>query len=216
MMMILVENIIVTLSLVYFFVVFRNSKPPTPPSKVAMRNRESVSKGMWQDTKDLLSNTNYLLVTLVFTLMYCVYAAFGFFVSEILAPFGYKLSSVAVMAITFVLIGAPAAAASGKLLDKTKKYNFMFRGICFLTIVVLSLAFVLFPTGDLWAGVLWCILAGLFIVPIVPVSFNYISEVTFPTAPAWALLLALIIANIGLTIVNFADVAIIAIGEKKA
>ena len=209
MKMLFVENIIITLSLIYFFIFFRTSKPPTPPSHAASRNRTSISQGFIQDTKILFKNTNYILIVSVFTFMYCVYASFGFFVASILYPFGYSLPMIAVMAVTFVLIGAPSAAMSGKLLDRTGKYVLMLKAICFMTVVVVASAYLLFPTGKLWAGELWCILAGFFIVPIVPVSFNFISEVTFPLAPAWALNLALIIANIGLTIVNYIDVLLL-------
>lgn len=88
-MMLFIENFIITLSVVYFFICFRTSKPPTPPSFAAMRNHESITQGLVKDMKNLLKNCNYLLVAAVFTMMYGVYAGFQILIASILAPYGY-------------------------------------------------------------------------------------------------------------------------------
>jgi len=80
-------NIMITLCTIYFFVFFTTSRPPTPPSYVAMRNHSSITTGFKADIVVLLKNTNYLLIMTVFSLMYCIYAGFGIFVSKLIPPF---------------------------------------------------------------------------------------------------------------------------------
>lgn len=68
--MIVMESILTTLGCIYFWVVFRTSKPPTPPSLAATRRMQSITQGMCNDFKILMKNRNFVLLTIIFALLY--------------------------------------------------------------------------------------------------------------------------------------------------
>ena len=84
-----VENIMITIVVTYFFIVYRTSKPPTPPSQIATRNHDSITQGMWNDCKILMNNKNYMLILFIFSLIYSLYAGIGFVISPLLLAFDY-------------------------------------------------------------------------------------------------------------------------------
>jgi len=83
------ESVMTTLMCAYFWVVFRTSRPETPPSLAATRRQASITQGMCNDMKILFGNRNYLLVLVCFSLVYSVYGAFGFVINPLLEPVGY-------------------------------------------------------------------------------------------------------------------------------
>jgi FLVCR family feline leukemia virus subgroup C receptor-related protein len=215
--MFFIQNIMITLAVAFYFIVFRTSRPPTPPSYAATRNHTSITQGLVKDTKLLLKNTNYLLVVLIFSLMYCIYAEIGIQVAVLFYPFPqYNTVDVAIMALAFVFFGSISAASTGVILDRTGKYLFTFRTILVVSTIIMALSLVMIPSNGLWSGVLWCILAGVFLVPIVPVTFNFTAEITHPLAPAAVLNFTLIAANVALIIVNFVFIAILKNKTKHA
>jgi MFS family permease len=213
--MLFVENIMIFICGVYFFAFFRSSRPQTPPSYVAMRNHSSITQGFKADLFTLFKNTNYLVIMTVFSLMYCVYAGFGIFVANLLHPFFDSAVNIAGIACVFVLCGSIAAWRAGHLLDKTGKYLFIFRAILIFSTTVMALSLVLFPTQNSYLGYLWGILGGFFIVPIVPVTYNFITETTHPLAPALVLNTTLITANIVLTIYDAICLTIVANNKQQ-
>ena len=132
--------------------------------------------------------------------MYCVYAGFGIFLANIFGPFFNSTELIAVIACLFVLFGALACWRVGSLLDKTGKYLCIFRTILLTSSIVMALTLIIFPMGNSVLAIVWAILAGVFIVPIVPVTFNFITETTHPLAPALVLNVTLIVANAVLTL----------------
>ena len=74
----------ITLSVIYFFIVFRTSRPPFPPSLAALAKNEDITKGMIKDTWKLLQNRNYMIILVIFTLLYTVYAGLGFVINPLL------------------------------------------------------------------------------------------------------------------------------------
>ena len=162
-------------------------------------------------------NYNYLLVVTIFALMYCIYAEIGIQVSVLFYPFKqYSTVDIAVMAICFVLFGACSAACTGLILDRTGKYIFMFRAVLLSSTIILTLSLLMIPAPGLWSGVMWCTFAGIFLVPIVPITFNFVTEITHPLSPATVLNFTLIVGNIALTIVNFIFIAILKAKTKSA
>lgn len=104
------------------------------------------------------------------------------------------------IACTFVLFGAIASWGAGVFLDKTGKYVCILRTILVTATIVMGSTFLIFPSGTNLLGYAWGFLAGVFIVPIVPVTYNFITETTHPLAPALVLNTTLIVANIVLTL----------------
>jgi hypothetical protein len=80
----------ITVAVVYFFLVFTTATPPTPPSAAALAPKHEITNGMWNDTKVLISNKNYVLILIIFTLIYTVYAGLGFIIDPLLTPYNYS------------------------------------------------------------------------------------------------------------------------------
>lgn len=203
------ENILISICAVYFFVFFTASRPPTPPSYVAMRNHSSITQGLKADLGTLLSNKNYLLIMTVFSLMYCVYAGFGIFLDYIFSPFFESTELIASIAVLFVLFGSIASWRVGGLLDRTGKYLLIFRMILLTSTCVMGFSLVALPLKSSIMALVWAVLGGVFIVPIVPVTFNFITETTHPLAPALVLNVTLIVANAVLTIYDILGLLIL-------
>ena len=83
------ETIVTTIGVLYFWVVFRTSRPPSPPSLAATRRKQSITQGMWKDTQILIANRNFLLVLGCFSMVYSIYAGIGFVINPLLIPLGY-------------------------------------------------------------------------------------------------------------------------------
>jgi MFS family permease len=79
---------------------------------------------MWYDTKVLFANRNFVLVLLSFSLVYAIYGTFGFVLNNLLEPFNYTPTAIALIAMITVLSGTIAAVLTGRFLDKTNKYHF--------------------------------------------------------------------------------------------
>ena len=71
--MLFVQNCFITALFVYFLLAFTRGKPPTPPSLVATRRRESISQGLCEDLKNLFANKNFNLALLAYTLVFWEY-----------------------------------------------------------------------------------------------------------------------------------------------
>jgi hypothetical protein len=76
-------------AVIYFFIVFTSATPPTPPSAAALAPKHEITNGMWNDTKVLMCNKNYILILIIFTLIYTIYAGLGFIIAPLLTPYNY-------------------------------------------------------------------------------------------------------------------------------
>jgi hypothetical protein len=79
----------ITLAVIYFFLVFRTDKPPSPPSAAGTVSHEALTEGMLKDTLKLAKNCNYVLILLIFTLIYTIYAGLGFVISPLFGSYTY-------------------------------------------------------------------------------------------------------------------------------
>jgi ABC-type thiamin/hydroxymethylpyrimidine transport system permease subunit len=79
---------------------------------------------MWNDTKILAANRNFVHILISFGLIYAIYGTFGFVMSNLMEPFGYTPTVIALIAMVVVLSGTVAAVLTGRFLDKTNKYHF--------------------------------------------------------------------------------------------
>jgi len=121
--MILFETIFTSFACIYFWVVFRTSRPPSVPSLAATRRKTSITKGLWNDFAILMKNKNFLLVLTSFTLNYSIYALIGFLINPLLTPLGYDTTMCALIPMLIVLIGTFSAMTTGIILERTNKYK---------------------------------------------------------------------------------------------
>jgi MFS transporter, FLVCR family, feline leukemia virus subgroup C receptor-related protein len=177
--LLLVESIMITVCVIFFFIVFR-TKPDTPPSAAAMAKQADITEGMCKDIAKLFLNVNYVLIFVIFSCMYTVYAGLGFVINPLLTPYGYTPTQISAIGVVFVLTGSTASVLAGMFLDRTKKYLFTLRLVPCVSTLAAMIGFFLVPTGIfLWAAVTVGI-AGFMMVPIISVSYNFATEVTHP------------------------------------
>jgi FLVCR family MFS transporter 7 len=135
---------------------------------------------MCNDLKILIQNRNYILIFFIFSLVYSLYAGVGFVINPLLIPFGYNEVAISLIGMLVVFFGTIGAISTGIFLDRTHKYLFALKTICFAATITMLLAIYLFNTGTYWGAVLFCLFAGFSIVPIMPVSFSLATESTHP------------------------------------
>jgi len=90
--MLILESAMATIGCIYLWIVFRTSKPRSPPSLAATRRMQSITQGMWNDTKILMRNKNFLFLAISFTLVYSVYNCIGNTLNFLMTPLGYGSS----------------------------------------------------------------------------------------------------------------------------
>jgi MFS family permease len=135
---------------------------------------------MCKDFSILFSNFNFLFISAIYALMYTVYAGMGFVVGSLFAPFSYSGFDISLVGVVFVFVGTRAVLFCGIYLDKTNKYLFILRMISVTSTLAMASSILLIPTGNIWCALLFCVLAGACIIPIVPVCYALATEVTHP------------------------------------
>ena len=96
-----------------------------------------------------------------------------------------------------------AAVGSGIYLDRTNKYLFALKVVTISSTISILSAVYLLPTGNLWFALLFCLIGGFSIVPIMPVCFALGTESTHPVSPALVIGLMMSGAQLMLFFINF-------------
>lgn len=196
------ENIMNTFGIVWFFIFFRNS-PPSPPSAVATRNHASITQGMGNDFRILLRNRNYMLILGSFSFIFFSYNAIGVNLALLFESHGANSFEDSILGIIFVTVGAVCCFLSGIFLDRTNKYLFALRYVCLGTCISMVTAIFLSSTNQFWALCIFSVMAGMSMVPIVPIAFAFAGEVTYPISPAMVIGLMTTVSNLSLFIIQF-------------
>ena len=90
------------------------------------------------------ANKNFVLLAIAYSLIYGVWNALGTTMSNLLNPFGYSPTDIAVAGFSSLMLAVFAALAVGLYLDKTTKYRKAYITISFFTIfatVIMDLTF---------------------------------------------------------------------------
>lgn len=175
--MIWVQNIVITLIAAPFFFLIKD-EPEFPPSLVALK--EPAEKKLLPTLKKISKNLNFMLILVIFALMEGTFFCFGVCVDEILAPYGFSPSEVAIVGGVTIVCGVVSSTIAGVMIQKYHKYKLM------LLISTFGTAVSLWCTGlTLYSEIHWLILLniysmGVFLVPIIPICMNFANELTFP------------------------------------
>ena len=114
----------------------------------------------------------------------------------------------------FVFIGTFAAIGTGIYLDRTNRYLFALKTVSVSAFISLVIAIFLLPTGTLWAALIFCLIGGVSLVPIIPVAYSLSTESTHPIQPALVLGLMMSCAQLCLFFFAYIYLAILKNGEK--
>ena len=135
---------------------------------------------MCKDLKILCSNRNFMLIAAIYSLMFTIYAGLGFLVGLIFSAYGYQSFEISMAGMVFVLCGTIAVFCCGIYLDKTNKYLFSLRMISVTSTFAMASSMLLIPTGNIWCALFFGAVAGICIIPVVPVCYALATEVTHP------------------------------------
>ena len=130
----------------------------------------------------MVRNKNYLLLVVVFSCLFGVYSCLGAIIDNLASSYGYSSKQASVFGAVFIVSGVVGAFVISSFLDKYNAYLKALRIVCFGSLIFGVIMRFTIPLGPDYF-VFACInigLAGFFIVPIMPVSFSFAVELTFP------------------------------------
>lgn len=147
---------------------------------------------MKKDIGVLLKNGNFLLVSFTFMWLFAIYSAIGGVLPYLTIPFGYSNAYGGIFGGFFIVSGIIGSTIFASQLDKTAKYKKTFIIVCVGSLIMASLAIPVFFSGDRSVDPkvppslpLCCVmvaLMGFFILPVLPVGFSFVTEVTYPVS----------------------------------
>ena len=137
-----------------------------------------------KELKILASNSSYLLLCISFTTLYGVYTTLGAVVSAVTKPYGYTAIHNAIFGGTFIFFGVLGSFVLGVLIDKTHKFKFIINLITALSVVFIGCSFYTLPSGIVPLFAINLALIGFTVIPIIPISYGFAVELTFPTPEA--------------------------------
>jgi hypothetical protein len=91
---------------------------------------------------------------------------------------------IAFIAILVVVFGTISMLSVGRFLDRTNKYLFSLKLVSALSAIAVLSGIFTITKGTLWGGIVFPILLGLFITPILTICFSLATECTHPVQPA--------------------------------
>lgn len=121
---------------------------------------------------------------MIFTLVDGVFISFGACLSTIFTPLGFSGTECSLLGAGTVIFGVSASFLAGFTLKRTKKNRLLLRISCFGSLIMFIIGIFVLMSGNKWLIFINIFAAGFLIVPIIPISINFASELTFPQAPA--------------------------------
>ena len=156
------------------FLIFFKEKPETPPSKLALVFRQLSQSGIRDDIRTILRNKNLVFNIITFMMLWGTYITLGNCLSPLFGP-QFTSAQISVIGMIFVLIGAVSCFLMGVFLDKTKNYIVAIRYVTISTFSLMAITPFVIPIGKMWITSIFAFCAGLFIVPVLPATYQYAS-----------------------------------------
>lgn len=86
----------------------------------------------------------------------------------------------AIVFVAYMLTGLVSAIIFSAIVDRTKQFNLIQRTLCFLSLLSFLPMFVTVPSGNLWLLAMNTSVMGVFMVPVIKISYTYVVELTHP------------------------------------
>lgn len=176
---VLTQAILVTVAC-SLILIFARDRPPTFPSKAASKKQEPLN--FKKEFAALMANKNYMILCLAFTCQYANSSALGAIISSITFSYGYMSSDNAIFGGSFIICGILGSFFVAVLLDKIQKFKATLQILTALSLISFLIAFLTLPWGNTLLFALTIMLIGGSMVPIVPTSFAFSVELTYPTS----------------------------------
>jgi sugar phosphate permease len=136
--------------------------------------------GMVEVLRKLVTNKNYVLLTLCFISLYSVYASIGAIVAQMTGPYGFTALDNSIFGATFLISGLVSSMVFGSILGKFKCYRLVFRIITIGSFIFLLNTFFTLPTRNNVLFALNMTFLGMTLIPIIPVSLDFSVILTEP------------------------------------
>jgi hypothetical protein len=121
-----------------------------------------------------------------YSLFYGIYTCIGAIINNLVTPYGFGSDSSSLFAGSFILAGLISSFFVSTVVDKTKKYLFVYRLLSVAGLIFgSSIAFVLPFKKVFWMN-LNVALLGASLVPIIPLGFSFSVELTHPVSEAFS------------------------------
>ena len=158
-------------------------RPEKPPSAIAEVPEKRLNfKETWELLRD---NVDFRILAICFMLSNGQFSAFGATLSDTLTPYGITPQDIAYLGGIFVLLGIILAGFIGKRLDKNGKYKKtqLFLIVIMTALLGTALIFMVLNLNRYLITVTMTLFASLQMA-LIPVTFSYGNELTFPVHPA--------------------------------
>jgi FLVCR family MFS transporter 7 len=204
----LVEFVICAVSALMSYALVRDA-PPTPPSQsatevvAALANTPSTSTNLGatlrklsQETRELAADQNYVLLWTTFSLGVGVFNAVLTLVNQLVKPYGYSNDDAGTCGAALIVVGLLGAGLVSVLLERTRKYREIVKWgftCCFCAIVIVTC---MLRENNLGPLIFSFALLGFVLLPMLPASYEFSSEITYPIPPDLSVGLLLVGGNV--------------------
>lgn len=131
-----------------------------------------------------MNNRSYILLAISFTCLYGIYTSLGAVVSSITAPYHYSSANNAVFGGVFIFFGVVGSFLFGILIDKYQKFKVIINGTSFAAVLFIAFTFYTLPSHNVGLFSFNLALIGFTVIPIIPISYAFAVELTFPVPDA--------------------------------
>ena len=99
-------------------------------------------------------------------------------------PYKYSVGDTSIVGALYLIFGVTGAFIFGFILDKTKRYLFIYRLLCTIIILVAIPVFWTLPSGHMGLFAPNICILGFFLISTIPIGFAFSVEIAFPVSEA--------------------------------
>ena len=175
--MVLIVSIIATVACIPSF--FIPTAPPTPPTASSGLSKTPV----FESIKVMLRSRPFYVVFLTFSTYVGFFNAFSSLLNQILYPYGFSEDEAGICGAVLIVVGLVTAAVASPVLGRTHAYLLGIKVLCPL-VAFSYLAMIWAPqTRTIAAPYVLSAVLGASSFSLLPVSLEYLVEITFPASP---------------------------------
>ena len=153
-------------------------KPPFPPSPSSEEGKKT-----WEGLKLLVRNWQFLFLCVVWSIAAGVFNAFLALIPQFLCPFGYSEGYSGMVGASMIFSGLLGALIFGFIVDKTKWFDEVSKGVMVLTVIASIFLLEVFRLPDQpWLIASSFVLFGFFALILMPLFSELAIEITYPVA----------------------------------
>ncbi|OAL52374.1 MFS general substrate transporter [Pyrenochaeta sp. DS3sAY3a] len=158
---------------------FIPAAPPTPPTASSDLSRTPVLESV----KHMLRSPPFYIIFITFSTYVGFFNAFSSLLNQIFYPYGFSEDEAGICGAVLIVVGLVAAGVTSPILDRTHAYVLGIKILCPL-VAASYLAMIWAPqTRTIAAPYVLSAVLGASSFSLLPVSLEYLVEITFPASP---------------------------------